>query len=249
MSRVGHVRGLIGRVEGLVVEFRDRSGRVLGVDEELGFGWPYVQRAPEDWTVAQWRRQRFRPLTRTLKTRVLDAQGRPIPKDATLAQARLAVPTGRDGHRGPVWQSAGGRARAWRDPDRTADAFWSALAPSSLPPVAAPIPARVASVALDPAELHELTVSQQIARFLSDRADASAHTVQVAGRERLAGRECDIVIARTALGAEYHFWVDRSCLCLVRVAQARGGIVSHIASFAHPQDFDLGGVWPLAQEG
>jgi hypothetical protein len=59
MPRLQHVERKIAKVEGFDVVVRYSDGQDMRGDKEMSQSYGYRAAARQDWTVAQWREQRF----------------------------------------------------------------------------------------------------------------------------------------------------------------------------------------------
>ena len=77
MPTVGYIEDKIRRVEGFEAHFM-RDGRNVNSNMEDLPGYPYERAAPNAWTVAQWKEQRFKAHFPGFDVKVLNAMGEEV---------------------------------------------------------------------------------------------------------------------------------------------------------------------------
>ena len=77
----------IQRVEGFKVVFMKNGKDVHGNTEGIP-QYPYVQKAKNNWTVEEWKNERFKKTYPGFDVKVLDSVGLPVVGQKTLASVR-----------------------------------------------------------------------------------------------------------------------------------------------------------------
>jgi hypothetical protein len=88
MPTFGRVESKIRRIEGFLVSIQDPERRDVRSDRQGLPSWPYERAAKDSWTVARWKRERFKALYPGFEVDVLDVRHHPLRGQTRLGTVR-----------------------------------------------------------------------------------------------------------------------------------------------------------------
>jgi hypothetical protein len=88
MAKVGRVELRISQVEGFCVRLHHLTGADVRSDRSGVPTWPYERAAKDNWTVTDWRRERFTPTYPGFRVAVLDGDGNEVDGHMKLENLR-----------------------------------------------------------------------------------------------------------------------------------------------------------------
>jgi hypothetical protein len=88
MPTFGSVERKIFRVENFLVSIQDPQRRDVRSDRQGLPSWPYERAAKDTWTVARWKRERFKAVYPGFEVDVLDAGSSPVRGQTRLGNVR-----------------------------------------------------------------------------------------------------------------------------------------------------------------